>query len=101
MSQRAAEKSLLKIQRNDRRKKRWAARRKIPLLQLETNEKRLELILNQVWDWLQGQHIARRRKPMVSYGDAVRDVPYENELRKAGLIPGDKRWAAMCENCGW
>jgi hypothetical protein len=31
MSQQAANKSLLKIQRNDKRKKRWAAKRKIPL----------------------------------------------------------------------
>jgi len=101
MSQRAAEKSLFKIQRNDRRKKRWAARRKIPLLQLETNGKGLEMILNEVWDWLQGRHVARRKKPEVSYGDAVREVPYENELRKTELIPGDKRWAALCANCGW
>jgi hypothetical protein len=101
MSQRAANKSLLTIQRNDRRKKRWAAKRKILLLQLETGRKPLDLILDEVWDWLQQWHLARDEKPAVSYGDAVREVPYENELRKAGLLPGGKRWAALCVKCGW
>lgn len=101
MSQRAADRSLRKIQQNDRRKKRWAAKRAIPLLQLETGKKSLQLILKKVWDWLQRRHLARRIRPKVSYGDAVRVVPYENELRKAGLFPGDRRWQALCSACGW
>lgn len=101
MSQRAANKSLMKIQRNDRRKKRWAARRKIPLLQLETGRKGLESILDEVWNWLQQWHLAGSKKPGVSYGESVREVPYENELRKMGLTPGDKRWVALCVKCGW
>jgi hypothetical protein len=101
MSQRAANKSLLKIQQNDRRKKRWAAKRKILLLQLETGKRSLALILDEVWEWLQQWHLARGMKPEVSYGDAVREVPYQNELRNAGLFPGDKRWQALCVKCGW
>ena len=101
MSQRAANKSLLKIQQNDRRKKTWAAKRKIPLLQLETGKRGLGLILDEVWEWLQQRHLVRGRKPGVSYGDAVREVPYQNELRDAGLFPGSKRWQALCITCGW
>lgn len=101
MSQRAANKSLLKIQENDRRKKRWAAKRAVPLLQLETRKQALNLILATVWNWLQQCHLGRPVKPTVSYGDAVREVPYENELKKAGLFPGDKRWQACCGTCGW
>jgi hypothetical protein len=101
MSQRAANKSLLKIQLNDRRKKRWAAKRKILLLQLETGKRRLDLILDEVWKWLQQWHLARGIKPRVSYGDAVREVPHQNELRHAGLLPGEKRWQALCVTCDW
>jgi hypothetical protein len=101
MSQRAANKSLLKIQQNDRRKKRWAAKRKILLLQVETGRKRLDLILVEVWDWLKRWHLARGTRPGVSYGDAVREVPYENDLRKAGLVPGSKRWQVLCLTCDW
>src|SRR5438552_5270183 len=101
MSQRAANKSLRKIRQNDKRKKTWAASRAIPLLQLETGKRSLDLILQTVWKWLQQCRLARSIKPNVSYGDAVREVPYENELRKAGLFPGDKRWQACCGTCGW
>jgi hypothetical protein len=101
MSQRAADKSLLKIQLNDRRKKRWAAKRGTPLLQLETGKRNLDWILNRVWNWLQQWHLARRTRPKVSYGDAVQEVPYASELRNAGLRPGDERWKAVCSTCDW
>jgi hypothetical protein len=99
MSQRAASKSLRKIQWNDRRKRRWAAKRKIPILQLETGGKSSEFILGKVWDWLKSQRLTRNIRPTVSYGDTVREVPYADELRRASLLPGDKRWKAVCMRC--
>jgi hypothetical protein len=101
MSQQAANKSLRKIQRNDGRKKRWAAKRKIPLLQLETGGKSSEFVLSKVWDWLQLRGLTQNVRPSVSYGDTVREVPFGDELRKARLLPGQKRWEAVCLKCNW